>query len=127
MDAQTVKPHRGTLILILGILGIFCCGFSLGIPALIMGSADLKEMDAGTMDPAGRGSTNGGKICGIIGLVLWVRHNCTSRIQSSLSGLLINPIPQIGVRKVYRIFCPLCFVPSWRADSCYSIHLEVWR
>ena len=26
MDAQNLKPHRGTLILILGILGIFCCG-----------------------------------------------------------------------------------------------------
>ncbi|MBT3637673.1 MAG: DUF4190 domain-containing protein [Opitutae bacterium] len=66
-----MKAHRGTLILILGIVSILCCG-PVGIAALIMGSADLKEMDAGTMDPVGRGATNGGKICGIIGLVLWV-------------------------------------------------------
>jgi hypothetical protein len=65
-----MKAHRGTLILILGILSIVCCA-PIGIAALIMGSSDLKEMDAGTMDPAGRGSTNAGKICGIIGLVIW--------------------------------------------------------
>lgn len=65
-----MKVHRGTLILILGILSIVCCA-PIGIAALIMGSSDLKEMDAGTMDPAGRGSTNAGKICGIIGLVIW--------------------------------------------------------
>ena len=35
-----------------------------------MGNTDLKEMAAGTMDPAGQGTTNAGKICGIIGTVL---------------------------------------------------------
>ena len=67
-----MKAHRGTLILILGILGLVCCGIFTAIPAWIMGSSDLKEMDAGTMDPAGRGSTNAGKICGIIGCILTV-------------------------------------------------------
>ena len=70
MDAQTLKPHRGTLILILGILGIFCCGIFTAIPAWIMGAGDLKQMDAGLMDPAGRSNTNAGKICGIVGCVL---------------------------------------------------------
>ncbi len=65
-----MKPHRGTLILVLGILSIPCCGLFTGIPAFIMGSSDLKEMDAGQMDPAGRGNTNAGKICGIIGTIL---------------------------------------------------------
>tara|TARA_Y100000589_G_C26990527_1_gene562428 strand:- start:140 stop:337 length:198 start_codon:yes stop_codon:yes gene_type:complete len=51
---------------------VFCCGIFTAIPAIIMGSADLKAMDAGTMDPAGRGNTNAGKICGIIGCVLSV-------------------------------------------------------
>jgi len=37
-----------------------------------MGSADLKEMDAGTMDPEGRGITNAGKICGMIGCILFI-------------------------------------------------------
>jgi hypothetical protein len=67
-----MKPHRGTLILILGILGLVCCGIFTAIPAWIMGSADLKEMDAGTMDPEGRGITNAGKICGMIGCILTI-------------------------------------------------------
>lgn len=63
-----MKPHRGTLILILGILGLVVCG-PLGIVAWVMGAGDLREMDAGNMDPAGRGQTNAGKICGIIATV----------------------------------------------------------
>ncbi len=37
-----------------------------------MGSGDLKQMDAGTMDPSGRGNTQAGKICGIIGTILLI-------------------------------------------------------
>ena len=65
-----MQPHRGTLILVFGILGLVCCG-PFGLAAWIMGSGDLKQMDAGTMDSEGRSSTNGGKICGIIATVLW--------------------------------------------------------
>jgi len=64
-----MKPHRGTVILVLGILGLVLC-MPLGIVAWIMGSADLKDMDAGTMDPSGRGNTNAGKICGMIATIL---------------------------------------------------------
>jgi hypothetical protein len=66
-----MKPHRGTLILVLGILSLVVCT-PLGIVAWVLGSGDLKEMDAGTMDPAGRGNTQAGKICGIIGTVLLI-------------------------------------------------------
>ena len=64
-----MKPHRGTLILVLGILGLVVCG-PLGIAAWIMGNGDLKEMDAGAMDPSGRSTTNAGRICGIIATIL---------------------------------------------------------
>ena len=64
-----MKPHRGTLILVFGILGIVSC-FPLGIAAWVMGKRDLKEMDAGIMDPSGRGNTNAGRICGTIGTLL---------------------------------------------------------
>lgn len=67
-----MKPHRGTLILVLGILGFVLCGFFTGIPAWYMGHTDIKEMDAGMMDPSGRGITNAGKICGIISTILSV-------------------------------------------------------
>jgi len=64
-----MKPHRGTLILVLGILGLVVCG-PLGIAAWVMGNGDLKEMDAGAMDPSGRSTTNAGRICGIIATIL---------------------------------------------------------
>jgi hypothetical protein len=66
-----MRPHRGALILVLGILGLIVCG-PLGIAAWVMGSGDLKEMDAGTMDPSGRGITQAGKICGIIATILLI-------------------------------------------------------
>jgi hypothetical protein len=65
-----MKPHRGVLILVLGILSFFGCSIFTAIPAWVMGNADLKEMDAGTMDPSGRGLTQAGKILGIIAVVL---------------------------------------------------------
>ena len=66
---QPLRPHRGVLILVLGILGIVCC-LICGIVAWVMGNGDLREMDAGRMDPSGRGLTQAGKICGIISVVL---------------------------------------------------------
>jgi len=69
-----MEPHRGTLILVLGILSIVLCQIC-GPFAWLMGNADLKKIDAGTMDPEGRQTTQAGKICGIIGtvfLILWI-------------------------------------------------------
>ena len=66
---RPLQPHRGTTILVLGILGLVCC-LILGIIAWIMGNGDLREMNAGRMDPEGRGLTNAGRICGIISVCL---------------------------------------------------------
>lgn len=68
---QPLRAHRGVLILVLGILSIVCC-FICGIVAWVMGSNDLKEMAAGRMDPAGKGLTQAGKICGIIGIAIQI-------------------------------------------------------
>ena len=72
-----MQPHRGTMILVFGILSLIVC-MPLGIVAWVMANGDLKKMDAGTMDPEGRGNTQAGKICGIIsvclalvGFVIW--------------------------------------------------------
>jgi hypothetical protein len=67
-----MKPHRGTLILVLGILGFVLCGVFTAIPAWIMGGTDLKAMDAGQMDPSGRSLTNAGRICGMIATILGI-------------------------------------------------------
>ena len=66
-----MKPHRGTLVLVLGILSLVVCQ-PIGIAAWVMGGSDLKEMDAGTMDPSGRGTTQAGKICGMIASILMI-------------------------------------------------------
>ena len=55
----------------LGIVGLLCCG-PLGIVAYLFGKNDIAEMDAGTMDPSGRGTTNVGKILGIVAMVFLV-------------------------------------------------------
>ena len=62
-------PHRGGLVLALGILGLVLCMFC-GIAAWVMGNTDLREMAAGRMDPEGRGLTEAGRIMGIISVVL---------------------------------------------------------
>jgi hypothetical protein len=64
-----MQPHRGVMILVLGILGLILC-FIFGIVAWVMGNGDLKQMDAGAMDPSGRGLTQAGKICGMISVIL---------------------------------------------------------
>jgi hypothetical protein len=62
---RDLPPHRGALILTLGILGFFI--FITAPIAWIMGNTDIKEIRAGRMDPEGEGLTQGGRICGIIG------------------------------------------------------------
>jgi len=62
-------PHRGALILVFGILSWVVCPI-FAVVAWVMGNQDLKEMDAGRMDPEGRGLTLAGKIIGIIHISL---------------------------------------------------------
>ena len=63
------KPHRGSTVLVLGILGIVVC-FICGIIAWVMGNNDLRDMAAGTMDRSGEGNTRAGRICSIIGTIM---------------------------------------------------------
>jgi hypothetical protein len=63
------QPHRGGLILVLGVMGLVCCNL-LSIVAWVMGNTDLAQIREGRMDPAGRGLTQAGMVLGIIGTVL---------------------------------------------------------
>lgn len=56
--------------LVLGILGVLCCGFFTGIPALILGNMARKEIDVG--QGAGRGMATAGLVLGIISIVLGI-------------------------------------------------------
>jgi hypothetical protein len=62
------QPHRGTLILVLGILSLVICG-PLGIASWVMGNTDLAAMRRGEMDREGEGMTQAGRICGMIACV----------------------------------------------------------
>jgi hypothetical protein len=68
-------PHRGGLILALGLIGILVCGFAAPF-AWIMGNTDIAEIRAGRMDPDGEGLTQAGRILGIIGTVLTLLSVC---------------------------------------------------
>lgn len=63
------EPHRGALVLALGILSWVSCPL-FGMFAWILGNADLKRMDVGRMDSAGREVTQVGRILGMIHVLL---------------------------------------------------------
>lgn len=65
-------PHRGGVILTLGILCwlITCPVFS--VMAWVMGTSDLRDMRAGRMDPSGMPQTQAGQVLGMINAVLWM-------------------------------------------------------
>jgi predicted Zn finger-like uncharacterized protein len=67
-----LQPHRGSTILVLGILSLVILPIVFGPIAWIMGNNDMREIRAGRMDPEGEGNTNAGRICGMIGTILGI-------------------------------------------------------
>jgi len=66
------SPHRGAVVLTLGILSWMVGCPIFGLIAWIMGSTDLREMRLGRMDPSGQGLTQAGQIIGMIHALLVV-------------------------------------------------------
>ncbi|MDB5306390.1 MAG: hypothetical protein JWO38_592 [Gemmataceae bacterium] len=64
-----MEPHRGTLILILGVLSLVVTPL-IGPFAWWMGATDLRKMQTGVMDPDGENETRIGYILGVIATVL---------------------------------------------------------
>jgi len=67
-EAGYQEASQSTTILVLGILGLLCCG-PLGIVAWVMGNNEIQAIDAGRRDPANRGTANAGRIVGIVATV----------------------------------------------------------
>lgn len=69
---QRYEPHRGGLIMAMGIVSILVGGIGLvtGILAWVWGNEDLKKIDAGVMDPEGRSNTQLGKVLGMVGTLI---------------------------------------------------------
>jgi predicted Zn finger-like uncharacterized protein len=82
LPRRNSEPHRGALILVLGIISLaalflnLCYGLGvlvglpLGITAWVLGSGDLRKINNHEMDEEGLGMTQAGWICGIIGTIL---------------------------------------------------------
>jgi len=68
---EALSPHHGRLPLILGLVGLFCCGFITGLPAWIIARGDLKQMSHGKMDPTGKGLARAGLYLGIFSTIFW--------------------------------------------------------
>lgn len=67
-----VAPHRGPLILVLALMGFFITCPVFPFMTWVMGSNDLREMQAGRMDPAGRDLTRAGMVIGMVLSILWI-------------------------------------------------------
>jgi hypothetical protein len=64
-----MRPHRATMILILGVLGFVFAPF--GFAAVWLARRDLRAMAAGTMDRSGEQLTRFGRLLGIIAGIVW--------------------------------------------------------
>jgi hypothetical protein len=89
--APGVKPHRGVMILVFGILGVVCC-FIFGIIAWVMGNSDLQAMAEGRMDRDGEGLTKAGKILGIVSVCLLI-VGVVIQVLAMVLGLGFSLIP----------------------------------
>lgn len=77
LPRRDAEPDRGAVVLSLGIISlagtvVYCAAplwAILGLIAWIMGRIDLRKMKRGQMDEHGRGMTQAGWICGILGVV----------------------------------------------------------
>ncbi len=97
------EPHRGTMIMTMGIISFFFAPLILGPITWILANNDLAAIRAGRMDPEGESQTNTGRICamistilGIVGIViglvffcLWI--GCIAALAGGSAGSGGNP------------------------------------
>ncbi len=89
---RRLAPHRGTLILVLGVVGLVACP-PVGIAAWIMGKNDLAAIRAGRMDPAGKDQTQIGYILGIVAAIIFALQLVFLCGWLALVGFAINQAP----------------------------------
>ena len=61
-----------TASLVLGLLGLFCCGLFAGIPAIITGHLALGQVRRGEAADSSRGLAISGLVLGYVSVVLWL-------------------------------------------------------
>ncbi len=70
--AAAQEPHRGALILGLGLAGLLVTCPLLSVMAWMLGNRDVRKMRDGTMDPTGMGMTEAGRVVGMLLCMLWI-------------------------------------------------------
>ena len=83
MNASTLRPHRGDLVLNLSILSLYF--FPLGPIAWFLGWRDLARMDAGLTDPSGRGTIRCAQFIGAASALL----NFLLFVAAAIAALLV--------------------------------------
>ncbi len=68
----TNASSRAVATLVLGILSITCTGLMTGIPAIILGTMELRAIKAGESPKEGESSAKIGLVLGIVGTLLTV-------------------------------------------------------
>jgi hypothetical protein len=84
MQYAAPQNGTGTTALVLAIVGLLCCGFLTGIPAIILGRKGVALADAG--QATNRGVAQAGFIIGIIATVLSVIGLIVAIASGSLTG-----------------------------------------
>jgi hypothetical protein len=67
---QQAASGRAVAALVMGILSIICMGFIAGIPAIILGSMELRDIKANRAPAAGETAAKVGYVLGIVGTAL---------------------------------------------------------
>ncbi len=89
--AQTPQSSQATTALIVGIVGVVCCGLAAPF-AWYLGNKELQQIAAGLAPASGEGAAKAGKILGMIGSVLlilslvWVFFMGGMAMLSAMSG-----------------------------------------
>src|SRR5664279_2619310 len=80
-SAAPAGSRKAVWALVLGIVGMVCCGFFAGIPALILGISARNDIDRSGGALTGRGMATAGAVLGglaiVVGIVetIWAFHN----------------------------------------------------
>ena len=56
---KPLRPHKGVLVLVLGVLSLTTCWVFAAVPGVLIGSRQLSLMRKGVVAPAGHDITNG--------------------------------------------------------------------
>jgi hypothetical protein len=102
--APALKTHRGQLMLVLGIVSLVVGPPIVSVLTWVMAHNDLKEMDAGQMDPAGRQQTSTARLLAMISTVAWPMLfccccTCTTSPQLIYGGRFFSAL---GSRRITR-------------------------